>query len=912
MKKHMTRALALVLTFVLVLGAVPSAMAAGLEVTSNKYDVWPGQTVQLKVDAGENATYSGVEWDNGEKSNTISYTIPEDAEGSHTVGVKVTFGSPGSYTTETGSVTMNINTPADSISISGGAAEAMVGESVIFSAETGPNGNDSDIAWSVSPSGASVSNGRFKATEEGEYTVTATAKNGPSSADDVTDTATVTVKPAAYRVSVKDATVALTSGSSYVSYSVTDTEGNAAEEDSVSFAITSGSTYASVDETGLITPKKAGTAEVTVTVTVDGETYSGSGDITVTDKGAITCAQDMDEVNGNSANMTFILTGVDADSVDWTVSVSGEESFSVSDSSFTGTTKATVNVEAEDGNGVATVKVTADWGDNAASATFHISFYDRNRFTVEVADGVDEFDFDENGVFSRIDGNSTGAAKKSLHSLITDGAGTRVVFTEDRGANSRVGRITYDTNSSFAQYDPDDENDYALTALEDLSFEVLSEGEYELNFEVYDSISGGGLATSMGTITIITGDSGTADITYNCQAGGTVKIDEDDFEEFWDETADAEKGEEFNYVTFDVSSSAAMEGTLYHDGAVLKAAWKCYYDFDDDKNTYDLSKVSYKAGVNQSGTDTVTFTCYGDEGTKVSGVLGFKIGGGDVDFSDVKKTDWFYDEVAFVVSEGVMNGTSKTEFNPNGTLTRAMVVTMLYRMENEPAVASADTFTDVSYGSWYYSAVEWAAKYGIVNGVGNGKFAPDTAITREQLAAILYRYTTEYKNNSASGGSFAGFSDADKVSSYAETAMKWAVGEGIITGDGGKLMPQGSATRAQAAAMFARFMQKDYEADDRDDRDEDEDDVAYVVGTKYHLDEDCAGKNAKEKKLSTAERNYTPCSKCVDDDDEDVVYVTPTGSKYHYDEDCAGRNAIEMDLEDAEDDGYGPCRTCVD
>ncbi|MBQ9967319.1 MAG: S-layer homology domain-containing protein [Oscillospiraceae bacterium] len=865
MKKHLTRAFSLLLALIMVVGAVPFAMAAEptVEIRSNKDNVWPGQTVTLTMEASE-AT-SGVAWDNGERSNSISYTVPEDAVGTDTVGVTVSFGGPSDQISKSASITLNINEPAESISISGGASEAAVGESVKFDATTAPSGNDSEIAWSVSPAGASVSNGRFKATEEGTYTVTATAKNG-GAIDPVSDSATITVKAAAYRVTVKDATVPLTSGTSYVSYTVTAADGSSVSDADVRFSA-SGSVLEVDAETGLITPLKAGTAEVTVSATIDGETYTGHGDITVSDKGTITCAQDMDEVNGDSVNMTFVLSGVEANSVLWSVSVSGEEEFSVSESSFTGTNRATVTVEAEDGIGLAKVDVTADWGSGStAKDTFYISFYRRNSFTVEVADGVDEFDFDETGVFSGIDGYSAvNAAKKSLYSLITDGAGTRVVFTEDRTSNSRVGRISYDTKSSFAQYDPDDENDYALSAMEDLSFEVLSEGEYKLNFEVYDQVSGVGLATSRGTITIVTGEGGASDIEYRCTANGSVKLDPDDFEEFWEEEADAESGEEFNYVTFDVSSSTDMEGTLYHDKSVLKAAWKCYFDFDDDKNTYDLAKVSYKPGVNQTGDDSVGFTCYGDEGTKVSGVVSFKLTNGEIKFTDVKSTDWFYDEVAYVYEEGIMNGTTTTTFSPNDTLTRGMVVTMLWRIAGEPAVSSADTFSDVSYGAWYYSAVEWAAKNGIVNGVGNGKFAPDNAITREQLAAILYRYTTEYEGSTVSGGSFAGFSDADKVSEYAETAMKWAVGAGIITGSDGKLMPAGNATRAQAAAMFARFMEDaGNRTNDRDD-DEDEDEIAYVVGTKYHLDEDCAGKNAKEKKLSVAERNYTPCSKCVDD-----------------------------------------------
>ncbi len=910
MKKHLTRAMTLLLALIMVVGAVPFAMAAEptVDISANKTEVWPGQVVSLTMRASEPT--SGVAWENGERTNQISYTVPEDASGTHSVGVTVSFGGPSGQISKSASITLDINEPAESISISGGASEAAIGESVKFDASTAPSGNDSDITWSVSPAGgASISGGRFKATEEGTYTVTATAKNG-GSIEPVSDSATITVKPAAYRVTVKDATVPLTSKTSYVSYSVTASDGSSVSGVTPHFSA-SGSVLDVDAETGLITPLKAGTAEVTVSVTIDGETYVGSGDITVSDKGTITCAQDMDEVNGDSANMTFVLSGVEANEVLWTVSVTGEEEFSVSESSFTGTNRATVTVEAEDGIGIATVNVTADWGSGStAKDTFYISFYRRNSFSVEVADGVDEFDFDETGVFSGIDGYSaSNAAKKSLYSMITDGAGTRVIFTEDRAANSRVGRISYDTKSTFAQYDPDDENDYALSAMEDLSFEVLSEGEYKLDYEVYDQVSGNGLATSMGTITIITGEGGSSDIEYRCTANGSVKLDPDDFEEFWEKEADAEKGEEFNYVTFDISSSTDMEGTLYHDKSVLKAAWKCYFDFDEDKHTYDLSKVSYKPGVNQRDTDTVGFTCYGDEGTKVSGIVSFKLTNGDIKFTDVKKTDWFYDEVAYVYEEGIMNGTTTTTFSPNDTLTRGMVVTMLWRIAGEPAVSSSDTFTDVSYGAWYYSAVEWAAKNGIVNGVGNGKFAPDNAITREQLAAILYRYTTEYEGSRVSGGSFAGFTDADKVSSYAETAMKWAVGAGIITGSDGKLMPAGNATRAQAAAMFARFMED--AGNSVDDRDEDEDEVAYVVGTKYHLDEDCAGKNAKEKKLSVAEKNYTACSKCVEEDDDDVVYITRTGSKYHYDEECAGNNAIETDLATAKR-SYSPCKTCVD
>ena len=180
MKTHLTRALTLLLALVMVVGAVPFAMAAEptVEITASKTDVWPGQTVNLTMKASE-AT-SGVAWENGERTNQIAYTVPEDASGTHSVGVTVSFGGPSDQISKSASIALNINEPAESISISGGASEAMVGESVMFDATTAPSGNDSDVTWSVSPAGATVSNGRFKATEEGTYTVTATAKNGGS------------------------------------------------------------------------------------------------------------------------------------------------------------------------------------------------------------------------------------------------------------------------------------------------------------------------------------------------------------------------------------------------------------------------------------------------------------------------------------------------------------------------------------------------------------------------------------------------------------------------------------------------------------------------------------------------------------------------------------------------------------
>ena len=177
-------------------------------------------------------------------------------------------------------------------------------------------------------------------------------------------------------------------------------------------------------------------------------------------------------------------------------------------------------------------------------------------------------------------------------------------------------------------------------------------------------------------------------------------------------------------------------------------------------------------------------------------------------FGDVDDGDWFADAVRFVYESGMMNGVSETDFAPHATTSRSMIVTILYRLEGEPVVNDAMDFTDVAGDAYYAEAVRWAASEGIVGGYGGGLFGSDDAVTREQLAVILYRYAV-YKGYDVSIGedtnilSYADFAD---LSEYAIPAMQWACGAGIITGvTNSTLVPQGEATRAQVAAMLMRF-----------------------------------------------------------------------------------------------------------
>ena len=180
------------------------------------------------------------------------------------------------------------------------------------------------------------------------------------------------------------------------------------------------------------------------------------------------------------------------------------------------------------------------------------------------------------------------------------------------------------------------------------------------------------------------------------------------------------------------------------------------------------------------------------------------------DFSDVAATAWYKGAVDYAVANGLMNGMSKTTFEPDGAMTRAMLVTVLWRYAGQPT-EQASGFTDVPDGQWYSTAVAWAAKNSIVNGVGNGKFDPNGSITREQMAVILYRYANSLKLDSGKRSSLDRFADAAKVSSSATEALHWAVAEGIVGGssDGGRLYlnPQGNATRAEVATLLMRYIE---------------------------------------------------------------------------------------------------------
>ena len=178
-------------------------------------------------------------------------------------------------------------------------------------------------------------------------------------------------------------------------------------------------------------------------------------------------------------------------------------------------------------------------------------------------------------------------------------------------------------------------------------------------------------------------------------------------------------------------------------------------------------------------------------------------------FSDVKTTDWFYSDVAFVVERGLFSGVGSGKFAPRSAMTREMLATVLYRLEGEPKVSGTTTFSDVKAGSWYADAVLWASENKIVAGYSADRFGTGDDVTREQMAAMLMRYA-DYKGcDTSAAASLAKFADAGKISSYARKAMAWANAEGLVLGTADTIIdPAGNALRCQVAAILHRFCDK--------------------------------------------------------------------------------------------------------
>ena len=223
--------------------------------------------------------------------------------------------------------------------------------------------------------------------------------------------------------------------------------------------------------------------------------------------------------------------------------------------------------------------------------------------------------------------------------------------------------------------------------------------------------------------------------------------------------------------------------------------------------TFKPDKGYHVKDVKVDGKSVGAVTTYTVDKLTVSTRIEVEFTNGVLPFTDVREADWFYDDVVYAYENGLFSGTSDTTFSPNASMTRAMLVTVLYRLEGQPTVSGRSGFSDVKLNSYYEDAVTWAADNGIVNGTGATTFSPNTNVTREQMAAILYRYAQYKQYGTTASAGLNGFSDAAKVSTYAKAPLSWAVAEKLVNGSEGRLLPTGNATRAQVAAILHRFVE---------------------------------------------------------------------------------------------------------
>ena len=261
------------------------------------------------------------------------------------------------------------------------------------------------------------------------------------------------------------------------------------------------------------------------------------------------------------------------------------------------------------------------------------------------------------------------------------------------------------------------------------------------------------------------------------------------------------------YLTLN-KSEAKEDDTVYIYAHPESGNWLTYLKVTNSRG-YELS-VSYVRKNVYSFTmpaSAVTIKAvFAPKWLTIAGILGiFEDNSSDFPFTDVALGTWYYQAVEFVYDYGYMDGVSATRFNPDGALSRGMLAKVLYNVEEEQRDFPTE-FSDVPNSAWYADAVNWAAANDIVKGYGKDKFGPEDLVTREQMAAILYRYAELKGYDMSARADLSGYKDADKISSWAKDAMSWAVGNYLISGKGGKTLdPTGTATRAEVAQIVMWF-----------------------------------------------------------------------------------------------------------
>ena len=374
---------------------------------------------------------------------------------------------------------------------------------------------------------------------------------------------------------------------------------------------------------------------------------------------------------------------------------------------------------------------------------------------------------------------------------------THVVFDTNTITGSDAGTLSAKNGSEY----------YASTTadgdhLADVTFTPLKKGTFAINFLAY------GDKVYYGRLEVLVDDAAvtpptTDDDVRQCDSTGFTFAGSDFYRDSDTDPVAA--------VVFGKPSAGHLLRNLSHGIGTADDGEK-YYTNSASQGDYHVSTLSYLPDAGYMGQATIPVTYITAAGIETTGVIKISVSTktDSAQFKDVTRSNvgtWAADAVDFAYHFGLVSGVSKTEFAPNSPMTRAQLVTVLYRAAGSPSVTVSTNFEDLDVGSYYYSAVVWANVNGIVNGTSDTTFSPDSRLTRQQLAAILYRYARAFGGDTSYIGNLSHFTDRHQVDSYATTPMIWAVSHEIISGTSDTtLSPLSTATRAQVVVILHRYL----------------------------------------------------------------------------------------------------------
>lgn len=373
---------------------------------------------------------------------------------------------------------------------------------------------------------------------------------------------------------------------------------------------------------------------------------------------------------------------------------------------------------------------------------------------------------------------------------------THVVFDTNTITGSDAGTLSAKNGSEY----------YASTTadgdhLADVTFTPLKKGTFAINFLAY------GDKVYYGRLEVLVDDAAvtppTDDDVRQCDSTGFTFAGSDFYRDSDTDPVAA--------VVFGKPSAGHLLRNLSHGIGTADDGDK-YYTNSASQGDYHVSTLSYLPDAGYMGQATIPVTYITAAGIETTGVIKVSVSTktDSAQFKDVTRSNvgtWAADAVDFAYHFGLVSGVSKTEFAPNSPMTRAQLVTVLYRAAGSPSVTVSTNFEDLDVGSYYYSAVVWANVNGIVNGTSDTTFSPDSRLTRQQLAAILYRYARAFGGDTSYIGNLSHFTDRHQVDSYATTPMIWAVSHEIISGTSDTtLSPLSTATRAQVVVILHRYL----------------------------------------------------------------------------------------------------------